>query len=592
MKRNVVMVVVDAFFYDYVGKKSYKNSSTPFLDKLIKNKNSVSINKMYSQAPYTEAALMSLLGGCDTMDYGAYMKRLKNTDCLLNEFKKNGYTVFANCFQSSIYPSGALTGVNDIYYNSSFNFGSCWDYRIKYFSELNSKKKLNKKQYELIVDILEDNFKEGIIFLECLKNNDKKTEILYDKLDLSHVRDDLIFIKKEYEKFQKNNIKYINEIFQEKENHAINKLYTYPIVNKIDDFNLLNIIEKKYKSIFKKIFWKNFRYNLLNNRISLKKVNKLIKEKKYNILKSYIKSYISSFIDTDIMDRINTKTYNTIKTIPSAHTQFEHFKKWKNMNNKPFFAYLHIDDIHFREMFFTHDTKDLSILDKDFKYVSEYIKKLPKNYKGSLTYDLGVMYVDKQIEGLFEYLKKENLLDNTDIIITADHGNSYTYQNIRENFVINFYEENYHIPCIIYSNNIKFNINQKNFYQTKDIPATILEMENIKIPKSYTGNSFINFSGRDYVIAEYAGSGCPDIVNRSIQLNVRTNNYSLSGECFINDINTLKFKELYDLKNDAKENINIINNISNIDLNYEKELIINMIKDLQEKNKKILDNKE
>ncbi|UKI27633.1 MAG: hypothetical protein L6V91_03290 [Bacilli bacterium] len=40
-------------------------------------KKSISGDKMYSEAPYTEAALMSLVGSVDTMDNGGYMDKLK-----------------------------------------------------------------------------------------------------------------------------------------------------------------------------------------------------------------------------------------------------------------------------------------------------------------------------------------------------------------------------------------------------------------------------------------------------------------------------------------------------------------------------------
>jgi len=264
--------------------------------------------------------------------------------------------------------------------------------------------------------------------------------------------------------------------------------------------------------------------------------------------------------------------------------------KWyKNFDkNKDFFAYLHVDDIHFREMFFTHDTKNMEILDEDFNNVENYLKSLPKNYKGSLSYDLSVMYVDKQIEKIFNFLEEENLLETTDVIITADHGNSYTYKNIRENYVNNFYQENYHVPCIIYSKKNKLNINQNNFYQTKDIPATILEMQKLKVPKSYSGQSMINFKGRDYVIAQYIGSGCPDIINRTIKLNVRTKNYSISGECMMNDLSTLEIHEIYDIKKDPNENINILNNINLSTVNKEIEIMKKTILDLQQTNKKII----
>ena len=51
---------------------------------------------MYSEAPYTEAALMSLLGSVDTMDNGGYMERFKNTKSVFEVFKEHKYSTFFN----------------------------------------------------------------------------------------------------------------------------------------------------------------------------------------------------------------------------------------------------------------------------------------------------------------------------------------------------------------------------------------------------------------------------------------------------------------------------------------------------------------
>lgn len=587
MKKNVIMITIDAFFYEYIGEKNYKKSSTPFLDSLIKSEYVTSVEHMYSEAPYTEAALMSLLGGVDTTDNGSYMKRLSNTNCIFKEFQKAGYETFANCLQSGIYPSGALTGIRDVYYNTGFNFKGCWDYRIKYYKEKFFNNELKEQEKKLLLDILDDNFKEAMEFLKCTKNKTPKVDLIYDKLDTKNINEHINLVNNEYRKYQKNKNKYLADIFALGEKHPIINLYSYPLIYKIRDIKTLKKIEKKYMPIVKKIYRKNWFYNMKNNRICLKKIKFLFKNNKKQC-KNYIKGYLCSMIDTDLKDRVKSKTYNSVKTIASANATFEHFKKWLIANNKkPFFAYLHLDDIHFREMFFTHDTSDFNLLDEEFNDVKKYIKNLPKNYKGSISYDLSVQYIDKKIEKLFNFLKENNYMDNTDIIITADHGNSYTYCVPRESYVINFYEENYHIPCLIYTKSNKLKIDQNNFYQTKDIPATILALNNIKIPNDYKGKSMLNYKGRDYTIIEYSGSGCPDIVNRPIFLGVRTKKYKVAGEALLIN-NSFEIKEVYDLQVDPNENLNLINSIDYSIIRTEINYIKKEINNIKKSNKKIL----
>ncbi len=82
----------------------------PFLNKL--REKSITGDKMYSQAPYTEAALMSLLGSQDTLDKGGYMEKFKNKYTVIDEFNKNGYKTFFPTYYPSIYPT-------HIYYGAS-----------------------------------------------------------------------------------------------------------------------------------------------------------------------------------------------------------------------------------------------------------------------------------------------------------------------------------------------------------------------------------------------------------------------------------------------------------------------------------------
>ena len=56
----------------------------PFLDRL--RKESLDFTNIYSEAPYTEAALVSLLCGMDTLKGGGYLKKLKGKE--KNYFKK------------------------------------------------------------------------------------------------------------------------------------------------------------------------------------------------------------------------------------------------------------------------------------------------------------------------------------------------------------------------------------------------------------------------------------------------------------------------------------------------------------------------
>ena len=165
------------------------------------------------------------------------------------------------------------------------------------------------------------------------------------------------------------------------------------------------------------------------------------------------------------------------------------------------------------------------------------------------------------------------MLDNTSVVITADHGFSYYFSPIREKYVISSYRENYNVPFIICDKNIEPRL-VPNYCSTKDIPSTLLDLAGIKIPKEFKGNSLLKYNGENYALLEYMGGGCPDIMRRPIILGVRTDDYDVIMDIYINKkFEDNKIKEIYDMKDDPFE----YNNLSNskyIKKNISKELKI------------------
>ena len=90
-------------------------------------------------------------------------------------------------------------------------------------------------------------------------------------------------------------------------------------------------------------------------------------------------------------------------------------------------SYVHIDDAHYTENFFTYDTNDINVIDGDFKRIDNYLNNIQKDYKGSIAYDLSLMYCDNIIKNIFDFLESEKLLNNTSVVITADHCFSYYF---------------------------------------------------------------------------------------------------------------------------------------------------------------------
>lgn len=551
-----------------------KNTSSlcaPFLNEL--RKKSISGDKMFSEAPYTEAALMCLLGGIDTMDNGGYMERFKDKTCVLEVFRNNGYKVFYNNYYPSIYPSYMAPGYDERKYIEGFQFSHIWDYRLKYYSEIFEKNEINNKEYKILADMLDDNFKNWIIYLEKIKNNDNETSMLNGNIDVSDIDNDIKQIKVEYEKFSKDNKKYLNSLFEQKENHQLFNIKTYMMSDKVHDNIVRNKVIEKYKTTFDRINKMNFENNLLNNKLPIKNIIKSIINKDFKTAKGLLAGYKNSLFDKDLYDRISNN-YDQFKVQRSFYTVSQELFVWiKENKDKKWMSYVHIDDAHFPENFFTYDTKDLKLIEEDFKRINTYLNNIPKGYKGSISYDLSLMYCDNIIKNIFKFLEKEKILNDTSIVITADHGFSYYFSPVREKYVISSYRENYNVPFIVWSKDIK-NKMINNYCSTKDIPATLLDLVDIKIPKVFKGQSLLESKGQDYALLEYMGGGCPDIYRRPIILGVRTDNYDVVMEVYINKkFIDNEIKEVYNIRKDPFEYDNLFKQ-ENIKEKIKKELQI------------------
>lgn len=556
MKKNVIFLVIDSLLYTRLGHER-QVSPTPYIDELIEK--SFNIKNMYSQAPFTEAAVMALLTGSDTMDNGGYLKRFKHAKKTVAEvFSENGYDTFHQ-YQPHIYPSSLKRGFNSLYYSVVFDFNALWEYRLSYYSELKNSEKLTKNDEEDIIDFVEENFKSWIEFLEDLVQEGQSFSLIGNNIKDYNSRESLKIVKEEFEEFLKNKNYYTNNLLSEGKDHILFKIQV-PIQEKIKDKDFKKRFIDTYSEFFAKSLEANKKYNIKNNKVNLKHAINILSDSRSNRnegkgknLTRYIYNHYKAITDPDFMDRISMD-YDKFKPSPSFNTHIEHFENWvsnRENSSKPFFAYIHVDDIHTPEMFFSYDSMDMNVLKEEFALLSNYLNKIPSNYKGALTYDYSLVYVDLCVKRLMEWLKKSGLESTTNLVITADHGFSFAYDPIRKNAVNNFYDENYRIPFIIIGSDIEKR-EIEDFATSMDIAPTLVDLADLNIPKEFKGISLINSpKGRDYVKMEYMGSGCPDITRKPVLYCIRNKKYKVVYSVSINEeFSKGTMLEFYDLEKD------------------------------------------
>ena len=569
MKKNVLFFVIDSLSYERLTEK-YSANAVPFLKKVMEE--NISFSNMYSQAPYTEAALMGLVCGVHTMDHNGYMMRYRDVpETFLETFAKNDYEVY-QLLQPHIYPSSLERNIPNSYYNVAFDFNALWSYRLSYFADLYSKGQIEKNDYHELSDMMLDNFRGWILFLERVKNKDESVSLIIDNLKEYNVQEILAQVQKEYEEFLLNNVQYLNELFEKKKEHPIFKIPTLNQIHKIHNSSFKEKVISTYTPFFESLAKKQKMTDIRWNRDVGEVFMDLCKTAYHDPSKQNLKktlqflNYVRNRRNKNLVLERIAENYDAYKAAPSVQKHMEHFLWWynhKHDKNKNYLAYIHVDDIHNPEMFFSYDSENFEMVSKELNHAKKYVENLPDGYKGSITYDLALQYMDQKLEWFFEELRKSGILKNTTIYITADHGFSFYNKPLRDTVPNNFYRESYHVPFIIVDDEIE-KANVDDFHQTMDIPATILEQVKLPIPIDFSGVSVFK-EKRSCIMMEYMGGGCPDIYRRPIKYGIRNEKFSAVYSVSIyQDFWQGKLEKYFDLEKDSLERKNLAFTIKNV----------------------------
>jgi len=263
------------------------------------------------------------------------------------------------------------------------------------------------------------------------------------------------------------------------------------------------------------------------------------------------------------LDRILHGQSNLLMRYPSGGYVLEAFKRWhgKQKEGKPFYSYIKLLDAHELNLY----SHDLNQKEDEQKQEYETFKKClqslcsEKNYKGNLLYDCSIRYVDQVLHRLVDYLKKANILNDTILVITADHGGTYPNIPVRGNKshrVNAFYDELYRIPLVFSGEGLEAKSSQS-LVSSVDIGTTLLDLIGESNPPSFRGKSLLSDFERRYVMSENQGRGPCDLVRKPIRISVRTNKYKLVFESPPSEPSQGFVDQLYDLENDPEEMFNL-----------------------------------
>ena len=160
---------------------------------------------------------------------------------------------------------------------------------------------------------------------------------------------------------------------------------------------------------------------------------------------------------------------------------FEGLNKIKHYKDTSAFFYLHLMSVHYA-----------GIKHPEFiKWKPTSIEWEPVPYRNN--YDNGVYAADQTIEKIFQELKTKGYLENSIVVITADHGESLGERNTYGH-VKNVYAEEIRIPILIYDTDTSVHYNKRDVAEQPDIAATIIDRLGLPIPSTWEGTSLLRDS--------------------------------------------------------------------------------------------------
>lgn len=566
--KNVIYLVIDSVSFERIFESRIQPSPAPFLYKL--KDSALFCEKMYSMAPYTEAAVMALIGGVNTLDHGGYMKRFCDIpQTLMEAASEAGYDVY-QIIQPHIYPSSLKRGIVNSFVNVSFDFNALWMYRLKYYSDLYRENRMEERDYAVVQDLLDENLSQWLTFFQQVRENDPAVSLIADNLREYDVRRNSDLLEREVEKYKAQKRAYAETLLRQGNEHPLFSIETFDQKHKIKNRDLMREVQKETQRTVSRIDAVNQKSGVAFNGHTLRQCASVMGKLLAAFLRApgyaaardcfifmrYVKGRMSK---SRIHERFDL-SYDSYKNAPSMQKHFDHFLNWydiRGQKDTPFFSYIHLDDIHNPEVFFTYDSEDREEMQGEFARIDQFLDKVPRNYRGSITYDLGLRYVDEKIEGFFEGLQKRALLDDTVIVITADHGFSFYDEPLRNRVPNNFYNESYHVPCLIYDKTVgKQQVG--GFRCTKDIPYTALQMAGCAVPSCFRGSSLLAAAEHPYAMSEYMLGGCPDMSRRPLYFGIRSERYNVVYAAQLSDdFSKGEVKELYDLQKDPQEQRNL-----------------------------------
>lgn len=534
--KNVILLVVDALMPSRTGFGGHCPALSPELDKLAKD--GWSCENVFSMGNPTEFALPGLFASSLLLDDGGIASGIGGRPATLAEaLRDKGYRtgLFFPVYRP--YTHGYERGFDDCFYLYDpnvigKNFNNIWRwYREKHASGELCEQECIDEMAAVCAAYFDDILKYCAIWQSPVYRAAVPASLIFDRFDFDALARD---VGREKRIFDSDRAGYVRRLF------AGDPVGPMPLIERE--------VSTRVNSTPTTLVDIRFRLLFIRNLISMWRASTSYKSaKEVCALAVY---------------RVLQGQHQWIK-YPSAGFMVDTFKNWvtANSTNRPFYAYLHLTDVH-ELSHYSYDipgSQEEKIL--EFRLIKRAFQDIRKQrgYKGNMLYDTSIRYVDHVIKRLREFLRDRNLLRDTLLVITSDHGGLYPNIPIRDNIphrVNCFFDELYRVPLIFSGSNVQGSYS--GLVSSVDIAPTILSAVGYPAPASFRGVDIRHGSPRTHVSMENQGRGPSDLGRRPIRVCVRTNDMKLVFEgAPITRAGEGRIAELYDLGSDVGEQVNL-----------------------------------
>lgn len=235
--------------------------------------------------------------------------------------------------------------------------------------------------------------------------------------------------------------------------------------------------------------------------------------------------------------------------------------------DEPFFTLLHYWDVHppylppeEHESKFSYDGDDVDLSryfgsDAKGPMSAEYQAYARGEHRtmadSKNAYDGSVSWVDSQLGRLFDHLRERELLEETMVVVTADHGHNFGEHGIFSDNC-GLYDTSIRIPLVVYDPRKSEGLREDGLVQHTDIVPTALDFAGIEQPSDLRGN--VLPETREYAFAETVEHRMQAIVTDRWKLIVPLDLEYLEEQYWYDAGGVV---ELYDLENDPEETTNV-----------------------------------